>query len=292
MQVDSFNKAMSARPSGSRLSRLFSGSKLSPPSSAGQASLGPQTLSLDDMLLSQPVRSAVVVRAAFRGTLPTGTLQRHPPLTLFLQDVIPTSLLKLGADNSLRAVKMFGGVQKYMGLGEASGEPPSDAMLVEVAARLMHQAIKRPELRDELYMQVECRLLAVQTVQRASDRMEGRRYLHMSQLGCQLMRVFALPIAAAEADARKFSKPADSTCMAALLPAGMPCATGPCFCGFGLRVCTLSGGDGGAGCPRRGPRLGCQDLGRAQALDQVRAAAPGAQHANMCSNDLTSTRVR
>lgn len=73
-----------------------------------------------------------------------------------LQDVIPTSLLKLGADNSARAVKMFGGVQKYMGLGDAGGEPLSDAMRVEVAAKLLHQATKRPELRDELYMQVSC----------------------------------------------------------------------------------------------------------------------------------------
>jgi hypothetical protein len=71
-----------------------------------------------------------------------------------LQDVIPTSLLRLGADNSARAVKMFGGVQKYMGIGDVSNEPLSDPMLVEVAAKLMHQAIKRPELRDELYMQV------------------------------------------------------------------------------------------------------------------------------------------
>lgn len=75
-----------------------------------------------------------------------------------MQDVIPTSLLKLGADNSTRAVKMFGGVQKYMGLADAGVEPLSDAMRVEVAAKLMHQAIKRPELRDELYMQVSVRL--------------------------------------------------------------------------------------------------------------------------------------
>lgn len=55
MQVESFNKAMSARPSGSRLSRLFSGSKMTPPGSAAQASPSPQMMSLDDMLLSQPV---------------------------------------------------------------------------------------------------------------------------------------------------------------------------------------------------------------------------------------------
>jgi hypothetical protein len=89
------------------------------------------------------------------------------PLTMFLQDVIPTSLLKLGADNSARAVKMFGGVQRYMGIGDAGGEPLSDAMLVEVAAKLMHQAIKRPELRDELYMQVIVWLHAFRSMHQA-----------------------------------------------------------------------------------------------------------------------------
>lgn len=51
---------------------------------------------------------------------------------------------------------MFGGVQKFMGVpgpGDAQAEVLSDAIRVEVAAKLMHQAIKRPELRDELYMQ-------------------------------------------------------------------------------------------------------------------------------------------
>ena len=37
--------------------------------------------------------------------------------TLHAQETIPTSLLKLGADNAARAIKMFGGVQKYMGVG-------------------------------------------------------------------------------------------------------------------------------------------------------------------------------
>lgn len=55
MQVESFNKAMSGRPSGTRLSRLFSGSKLTPPSAAALSSPSQQAMSLDDMLLSQPV---------------------------------------------------------------------------------------------------------------------------------------------------------------------------------------------------------------------------------------------
>lgn len=89
-----------------------------------------------------------------------GAVPSEPAALAALQDAIPTSLLKLGADNSARAVKMFGGVHKYMGVGaEGPGaEQLPDAMRVEVAAKLMHQAIKRPELRDELYMQVSVRL--------------------------------------------------------------------------------------------------------------------------------------
>lgn len=74
---------------------------------------------------------------------------------LVLQDAIPTSLLRLGAENSVRAVKMFGGVQKFMGTsgGGVSSDGPTDASRFEVAAKLLQQAIKRAELRDELYMQ-------------------------------------------------------------------------------------------------------------------------------------------
>lgn len=117
----------------------------------------PHMLSLDEMLLSQPVGSdcsaCFYVPFRFARCQQDHTARIQSP-ALVLQDVIATSLLRLGADNSARAVKMFGGVQKYIGTGEAGGEPLSDEMLVEVAAKLMHQAIKRPELRDELYMQV------------------------------------------------------------------------------------------------------------------------------------------
>ncbi len=74
-----------------------------------------------------------------------------------LQGGIPTSLLKLGPENVTRAVKMFGGVQKFMGFpspDSGAAEVFSDAVRMEVAAKLMHQAVKRTELRDELYMQV------------------------------------------------------------------------------------------------------------------------------------------
>lgn len=71
-----------------------------------------------------------------------------------LQDTIPTSLLKLNNDNTGRAVKMFAGIQKYMG---ESGDPMNQAQRTEVAQRLLHQGLKRPELKDELYMQVSSR---------------------------------------------------------------------------------------------------------------------------------------
>ena len=53
-----------------------------------------------------------------------------------MQDCIPTSLLKLSADNSTRAVKMFAGVQKYMA---ESGEAPVGAAKAELVQKLLHQ---------------------------------------------------------------------------------------------------------------------------------------------------------
>ena len=52
------------------------------------------------------------------------------------QDCIPTSLLKLSADNSTRAVKMFAGVQKYMA---ESGDAPTGAAKAELVQKLLHQ---------------------------------------------------------------------------------------------------------------------------------------------------------
>lgn len=66
-----------------------------------------------------------------------------------VQDLIPTSLLKLTGENTTRAIKMFAGTLKYM--GETSDEV-SHETAIEIAQKLLHQAIKRPELKDELYM--------------------------------------------------------------------------------------------------------------------------------------------
>ena len=46
---------------------------------------------------------------------------------------------------------MFSGIQKYMG---EVGDPLNQQQRTEVAQRLLHQGLKRPELKDELYMQV------------------------------------------------------------------------------------------------------------------------------------------
>ncbi len=54
-QVESYNKAASGRPNGSRLSRLFSSSKLTPPQPAALATPSAPALTLDDILVNQSV---------------------------------------------------------------------------------------------------------------------------------------------------------------------------------------------------------------------------------------------
>ena len=71
--------------------------------------------------------------------------------TCALQEPIPTSLLKLSGDHVSRAVKMFSGILKYMG---ETGEKLDDAGKFEIAQKLLHQGLKRPELKDELFMQL------------------------------------------------------------------------------------------------------------------------------------------
>lgn len=48
-------------------------------------------------------------------------------------------------------MKMFIGVLKYMGEG---ADPITDHGRVEIAYKLLNQGLKRPELKDELYMQL------------------------------------------------------------------------------------------------------------------------------------------
>jgi hypothetical protein len=46
---------------------------------------------------------------------------------------------------------MFAGILKYQG---DSGEQIDDAQRIEIGQKLLHQGLKRPELKDELYMQL------------------------------------------------------------------------------------------------------------------------------------------
>ncbi|KAG1674602.1 hypothetical protein FOA52_001851 [Chlamydomonas sp. UWO 241] len=69
----------------------------------------------------------------------------------FTSEPIPTSLVKMSGEHASRAVKMFAGILKYQGeTGEALDEPQR----LEIAQKLLHQGLKRPELKDELYMQL------------------------------------------------------------------------------------------------------------------------------------------
>jgi hypothetical protein len=72
-------------------------------------------------------------------------------LLMFQSEPIPTSLLKMGSDHMSRAVKMFSGILKYMG---ETNEPVADMARLEIAQKLLHQGLKRPELKDELFMQL------------------------------------------------------------------------------------------------------------------------------------------
>ena len=54
-------------------------------------------------------------------------------------------------DHASRAVKMFSGILKYTG---ETQEAITDIQRTEIAQKLLHQGLKRPELKDELYMQL------------------------------------------------------------------------------------------------------------------------------------------
>ena len=69
------------------------------------------------------------------------------------QEPIPTSLLKLVPENASRAVKMHAHIQRYCGDDGREARLPQ-AAAVEIIQKLLHQGLKRPELRDELYMQL------------------------------------------------------------------------------------------------------------------------------------------
>ena len=72
-----------------------------------------------------------------------------------LQDPIPTSLLKVSSDLVSRSIKLFQTILKYMGID------PSDKITllsiedrVELVGKIYKHTLKRPELRDELFIQI------------------------------------------------------------------------------------------------------------------------------------------
>eukprot|EP00204_Picochlorum_oklahomense_P000034 CAMPEP_0118798274 /NCGR_PEP_ID=MMETSP1161-20130426/689_1 /TAXON_ID=249345 /ORGANISM="Picochlorum oklahomensis, Strain CCMP2329" /LENGTH=1157 /DNA_ID=CAMNT_0006725649 /DNA_START=176 /DNA_END=3649 /DNA_ORIENTATION=+ len=114
MQVDAFNKA--SRSGGKGIGKILGFGKGSDSPADGQS----LQLTSDDMLV-------------------------------YSTDPIPVSLLKHSSENASRAVKMFASVLQYMG---ASGEMLSQVQSLELAQKLLHQGLKRTELRDELFLQL------------------------------------------------------------------------------------------------------------------------------------------
>ncbi|CAJ1941975.1 unnamed protein product [Sphenostylis stenocarpa] len=73
----------------------------------------------------------------------------------FQKDPVPTSLLKLNVDLVSRATKLFQTILKYMGIDPSDRVTPiSLDERVELVGKLYKQSLKRPELRDELFVQI------------------------------------------------------------------------------------------------------------------------------------------
>lgn len=117
-QLEAFNKAR-ASGGGAKMGRFLSFGR-SPKPSTGETPATPENLQLDDLML-------------------------------FSEDSLPVSLLKHNPDNATRAVKMFQSVLQYMGV---HGEMLGAMAALELAQKLLHQGLKRVELRDELYLQL------------------------------------------------------------------------------------------------------------------------------------------
>ncbi|KVI08699.1 Band 4.1 domain-containing protein [Cynara cardunculus var. scolymus] len=73
----------------------------------------------------------------------------------FQKDPIPTSLLKINGDFVSRAVKLFQTILKYMGIDSSEkGNQIGLEERIELVGKLYKQALKRSELRDELFAQI------------------------------------------------------------------------------------------------------------------------------------------
>ncbi|XP_049381809.1 kinesin-like protein KIN-14E [Solanum stenotomum] len=73
----------------------------------------------------------------------------------FQREPIPTSILKLNGDLISRAVKLFQSILKYMGIDSYDRVAPiSLDERIELVGKLFKQALKRSELRDEMFAQI------------------------------------------------------------------------------------------------------------------------------------------
>ncbi|KAM7519914.1 hypothetical protein LguiB_018876 [Lonicera macranthoides] len=73
----------------------------------------------------------------------------------FQKDPIPTSLLKINSDLVSRAVKLFQVILKYMGVDSSDRVSPTSLDdRIELLGKLYKQALKRSDLRDELFAQI------------------------------------------------------------------------------------------------------------------------------------------
>ncbi|KAL3845048.1 hypothetical protein ACJIZ3_002451 [Penstemon smallii] len=73
----------------------------------------------------------------------------------FQKDPIPTSLLKINSDLVNRAIKLFQIILKYIGVDTTDRlSPVSLDECIELVSKLYKHALKRSELRDELFTQI------------------------------------------------------------------------------------------------------------------------------------------
>ncbi|KAK1410608.1 hypothetical protein QVD17_37145 [Tagetes erecta] len=73
----------------------------------------------------------------------------------FQKDPIPTSLLKINGDFVSRAVKLFQTILKYMGIDSSEkGNQIGLEERIELVSKIYKQALKRSELRDEIFAQI------------------------------------------------------------------------------------------------------------------------------------------
>ncbi|XP_074295481.1 kinesin-like protein KIN-14E [Silene latifolia] len=98
-------------------------------------------------------------KRGFFSKKPSGTQGREKftfeDMLCFQKDPIPTSLLKISTDLVTRATKQFQTILKYMGVDSSDRVAPTSIdERIELVGKLYKHTLKRPELRDELFVQI------------------------------------------------------------------------------------------------------------------------------------------